>query len=180
MKMSDRYAIPKSISKTAIDSLHAKLSAIDAGWLSSNSSSLLDGYTQILEQIHDGIEGPQSKRRRQTPLVNAGYAARMAVMTFILEKWFDSVLSQHENIEGINVVVLGCGLDAVGLWSRNVLDETLIKYQQRAEDQTPKLNVYEVDAWDNCVLKQHALERSGIVQVHRTTNNTDDDSTKES
>jgi len=180
MKMSDRYAIPKSISKTAIDSLHAKLSAIDAGWLSSNSPSLLDGYTLILEQIYDGIEGPQSKRRRQTPLVNAGYAARMAVMTFILEKWFDSVLSRDENIEGINVVVLGCGLDAVGLWSRNVLNDTLTKYQQRAEDQSPKLNVYEIDAWDNCVLKQHALERSGIVQVHRTTNNTDDDSTKES
>mmetsp|Transcript_18566 Transcript_18566/g.26405 ORF Transcript_18566/g.26405 Transcript_18566/m.26405 type:complete len:624 (+) Transcript_18566:132-2003(+) len=178
--MSDRYAIHKAISKTAIDSLHAKLSAVDAGWLSNNSSSLLDGYTQILEQMHDGIEGTQSKRRRQTPLVNAGYAARMAVMTFILEKWFDSVLSRRENDVGINVVVLGCGLDAVGLWSRNVLDDTLTKYQQCAEDQTPKLNVYEFDAWDNCVLKQHALERSGIVQVRRTTSNTDDESAQES
>ncbi|KAK1744462.1 hypothetical protein QTG54_004995 [Skeletonema marinoi] len=103
--MSDRFAIPKSISKTAIDSLHAKLSA-----------------------IHDGIEGPHSKRRRQTPLVNAGYAARMAVMTFMLEKWIDSVVSRHHKNEGINVVVLGCGLDALGLWSRNVLDEAITEH----------------------------------------------------
>ena len=144
--MSDRFEIPKSISKTAIDSLHAKLSAVDAGWLGTNDnndqSSSLDGYTQILEQIHDGIEGPHSKRRRQTPLVNAGYAARMAVMTFILEKWIDSVVSRHHNNEGINVVVLGCGLDALGLWSRNVLDEAITEHHNHDENQTPRLNVY--------------------------------------
>eukprot|EP00985_Skeletonema_marinoi_P014501 scaffold7350_cov176-Skeletonema_marinoi.AAC.7 len=182
--MSDRFAIPKSISKTAIDSLHAKLSAVDAGWLGTNdnndSSSSLDGYTQILEQIHDGIEGPHSKRRRQTPLVNAGYAARMAVMTFILEKWIDSVVSRHHNNEGINVVVLGCGLDVLGLWSRNVLDEALTEHHHHDENQTPRLNVYEVDAWDNCLLKQHALERSGILKACRTTNKRNDDSAKES
>lgn len=180
--MSERFTIPKSISKTAIDSLHAKLSAVDAGWLNSknnnnnNDSSsaspdnFLDGYARILAQIHDGIEGPESKRRRQTPLVNAGYAARMAVMTFILEKWIDSVAARHENEEGINVVALGCGLDALGLWSRNVLDNALTKYHE-----TPTLNVYEVDAWDNCMLKRHALERSGILRACRATNNTDDD-----
>ena len=182
--MSDRFAIPKSISKTAIDSLHAKLSAVDAGWLSNNtdndSSSSLDGYTQLLEKIHDGIEGSHSKRRRQTPLVNAGYAARMAVMTFLLEKWIDSVVSRHHNNEEINVIVLGCGLDVLGLWSRNVLDAALTEHHRHAENQTPRLNVYEVDAWDNCVLKLHALKRSGILKACRTTNNWDDDSAKES
>ena len=186
--MGDRFAIPKSISKTAIDSLHAKLSAIDAGWLSSSSKSssscLLDGYTQLLEKIHDGmIDGPQSRRRRrQTPLVNAGYAARMTVMTFILEKWIDGVISQQqEKVEGINVVVLGCGLDAIGLWSRNVLDDAVMKYHHdHAGNQSPRLKVYEVDAWDNCMLKQHALERSGILQSCQTYNTDDDNNAKES
>jgi len=176
--MSDRFAIPKNISKTAIDSLHAKLSAVDAGWLSNNSndSSVLDGYTQILAQIHDGIEGHQSKRRRQTPLVNAGYAARMAVMTFILEKWIDSLVARHENEEGINVVALGCGLDALGIWSRNVLDNSLAMHHRQdhhAAKQTPTLNVYEVDAWDNCTLKRHALERSGLLRACHTRDNDD-------
>jgi len=184
MSMGDRFAIPKSISKTAIDSLHAKLSAVDAGWLSStcsnSSSCCLDGYTQLLEQIHDGIDGPPSRRRRQTPLVNAGYAARMAVMPFLLEEWIDSTISQLEKVEGINVVVLGCGLDAIGLWSRNVLDDAFKKYHGRAgNNQSPRLKVVEVDAWENCMLKQHALERSGILQS-RQMFNTEDDNAKES
>jgi GNAT superfamily N-acetyltransferase/O-methyltransferase involved in polyketide biosynthesis len=198
--MSDRFTIPKSISKTAIDSLHAKLSAVEAGWLCShnnnnNSSSspdddiniLLDGYTRILQQIHDGIddEGQSKRRRRQTPLVNAGYAARMVVMTFILEKWIDSVAMINKEEGGrINVVALGCGLDALGLWSRNVLDTALTRYNHHhhhAGNRSPKrLNVYEVDAWDNCMLKQNALEKSGILQACRTTNNKDDDTAKDS
>lgn len=181
--MSDRFNIPKSISKTALDSQTAKLSAIMAGWLSSDSpcgnkdGNILDDYTRLLEKIHDGIEG--QSRRRQTPLVNAGYAARIAVMTYIVERWIDSVVSRQNNDDrGVNVVALGCGLDALGLWTRHVLDNSLKKYPH-ASNQTLRLNVYEIDAWANCVTKQHALERSGILQECRRTKR-DDDGTKDS
>ena len=166
--MSARFTIPQSISKTAIDSLHAKLSAIDAGWLSSSGDNddlnILNGYANILKQINDGIDGPQSRRRRQTPLVNAGYAARMAVMTFTLEKWINACVESqnHEEEEGINVISLGCGLDALGLWSKDILNG--VNRRHGGKNTSTSSNVYEVDSFDNCMLKQHALLKSGILQ----------------
>ena len=37
--MNEAFIIPKSISKTAIDSLQAKLSAADSGWLKSDDEN---------------------------------------------------------------------------------------------------------------------------------------------
>ena len=209
--MNEAFIIPKSISKTAIDSLQAKLSAADSGWLKSDGNddddvisvsstddqdddgNILDGYIHLLEQIHKSINynnGQQTDdtnkrlRRRQTPLVNAGYAARMAVMTFLVETWIDSVVSSLRQINinrrnddddaagNINLVLLGSGLDALGLWSKHALEKSLKRHRQDADGNhhqtTFRINVYEVDAYDNCVLKQHALERSGILHECRT------------
>jgi ribosomal protein S18 acetylase RimI-like enzyme len=186
--MNEAFTIPKSISKTAIDSLKAKLSAADSGWLQSDGhddvvssyDDQLDGYIKLLEKIHKCIDdnnngqhqtNTNKRRRRQTPLVNAGYAARMAVMTFLVEEWIDSVVISSlrrqipNNGQGdddapaggsINIVVLGCGLDALGLWSKHALEKN-------HHQTTLRLQVYEIDAHDNCVLKQQALERSGIL-----------------
>lgn len=221
--MNESFIIPKSISKTAIDSLQAKLSAADSGWLKSDDyndenvdvvsnnvqddGNILDGYIHFLEQIHkcidDNDNGQQTnihskRRRRQTPLVNAGYAARMAVMTYLVEEWIDSVVvsslrqitnnigrgeDNDDGVDGgINVVVLGCGLDALGLWSKYALEKSLKRHHQENNDAsnhhhqaTLGLNVYEVDAHDNCVLKQQALERSGILHQCRAMKKREDE-----
>lgn len=208
--------IPTPISKTALDSLHSKLSAIDAGWLDcghdacKNSESVgsrtpsfhhpIEWYARLLRQINYGLsEAPiksndgegnnvvqAPKARRQTPLVNAGYAARMAVMTYILERWLDLVVnnimsrsstedSSSSESNGIrvdkschatvNVVVLGCGMDALGIWSKHLLQRTLQQQGYNPNDKNaPKIKVYEFDAWDNCVLKRKALVTSSMLR----------------
>ena len=240
------HVIPTSISRTALDSLQAKLSAIDGGWLdggggrdvvhrctvssdgdkvdgdgnsssrgctatssSSSSSGPIDSYCKLLQRIHSGIliEGQQkTKCKRQTPLVNAGYAARMSVMTFILEQWLHHVIihrgaettyNKVNNKESstigrtrsesqcINVVLIGGGMDALGVWSKQLLLNECSSPKSSAlatssgndeattctcENTThammiiPKLKVYEFDAWDNCILKQQALVNSGVLQ----------------
>lgn len=215
------HIIPTTISKTALDSLHAKLSAVDAGWLDGGVASRdnddadeddpsnviitsqpktkntpthtqhpIHIYAQLLQQIHSGIE--MSQKRRQTPLVNAGYAARMATMTYVLERWIDSVIrrwvssqrgtesgDESNNVQYLNVVLLGCGLDALGVWSKYVLKHSLNRVLEQLHDvmdETPSLSqpnvkVYEFDAWDNCVLKQQALEKSGLLQLSTTERN---------
>jgi len=204
-------AIPAPISRTALDSLHAKLSAVDGGWLDGirngddvsdnhrdgrggahNTNIIappIDDYCKILRRIQSGIDG-QAKNRRQTPLVNAGYAARMAVMTFVVERWFGHILAKHyasgqhtrsDDSNGcINVVMLGCGMDALGLWSKHyVLRDSL--HQSPANEShgndggkdtdtedipqnSPKVKIYEFDTWDNCILKRQALVNSGLLQ----------------
>jgi len=188
------HVIPTSISRTALDSLHAKLSAVDGGWLdgsnddgqcnggsknvNNNIAHPIDSYCKLLKQIHDGV---LSKTRRQTPLVNAGYAARMATTTFILERWINHVVAQgcdsvnkntNADSECINVVLLGCGMDALGVWSKHYLSQDSL-HQSGASDNdedseapppTPKVKVYEFDAWDNCILKRQALVNSGLLQ----------------
>ncbi|KAL3775504.1 hypothetical protein ACHAWO_003036 [Cyclotella atomus] len=171
---------PTSISKTAIDSQHAKLSAIDAGWLHSDAndptSHPLHVYTNLLQQLHHG------PKRRQSPLVNAGYAARMAVMTYTLERWVDHVASafvtdQRGDIQRINVVMVGCGMDALGIWSKHLLYHSLSKRINDSGDRSDclSLRLYEVDCFENCVLKKESLLRSGLLTADSTENVTDDE-----
>jgi len=213
-------SIPTLISRTALDSQHAKLSAIDGGWLdggggggnpSKNNGNITsyhrpvihDIYCKLLRRIGDNVsdeEGqPQRRRRRrQTPLVNAGYAARMAVMTSYLEHWMERIIAtdvmnhrhcQNErrmnadlstrnetNIKDscINVVVLGCGMDALGICSKHYLHDLRASEKQLSDDNDrvnndsdgptlPRCKVYEFDAWDNCLLKRNAMVQSGLL-----------------
>mmetsp|Transcript_16650 Transcript_16650/g.34851 ORF Transcript_16650/g.34851 Transcript_16650/m.34851 type:complete len:755 (+) Transcript_16650:78-2342(+) len=211
-----QFIIPTPISKTALDSLHSKLSAIDAGWLDGGHDACenaegfgsrtptvhhpIEWYARLLRQINDGLsEAPVKsnndeannvvqvpKARRQTPLVNAGYAARMAIMTYILERWLDLVVnnimsrsptedSSSSESNGIrvdkschatvNVVVLGCGMDALGIWSKHLLQGTIKQQGHNPNDKNaPKIKVYEFDAWDNCILKRKALITSSMLR----------------
>ena len=165
---------PTSISKTAIDSLHAKLSAIDAGWLHDSSVTSCDDntnkchplhvYTNLLTKLHQG------PKRRQSPLVNAGYAARIAVMTYTLGSWFAEVVNEFqadaskERVKIVNVVMVGCGMDALGIWGKHILDHTLCKaFDNKVSDVDIKMNVYEFDSQDNCNLKKEYLVKSGLL-----------------
>lgn len=160
---------PTSISKTAHDSLQAKLSAAETGWLHSNDVDSVPNptvdshpiyvYTKLLEQLHQG------RKRRQSPLVNAGYAARMSTMTFILERWVYEVL-KADNIRCINVVMVGCGMDALGIWSKHLLERRLSQFSNRS---LVILNVYEFDCWDNCILKKESLIESDLLTADSTT-----------
>lgn len=202
---------PKAISKTALDSLDAKLSVMHAAWLRDDSFVVSDGdaarsspihvYTQLLQRLHHGL-APGHPRRRQSPLVNAGYAARMAVMTYILERWINGVVgswseytvkpsAEREKNMGlvdfrrINVVVIGCGMDALGIWSKDLLQRSLCAVISKSgangheSFSSPNINVYEFDVWDNCVLKQKSLLRSGLINLSSIVNkekmNTDDE-----
>lgn len=92
--------------------------------------------------------------KRQTPLVNAGYAARIATMTALVESFVDfhrtsDTMDTDKGGNHVQVVVLGCGLDVLGLWS---LDADFVR-------------VYEVDCPEICEAKRHALVSSGILKV---------------
>jgi len=149
------HIIPSSISRTALDSLYAKLSAFDSGWLEGDDG--LGIYDKLLHCIHDGISidsHQATKRRRQSPLVNAGYSARIAVMTHILEQWIPTSVNNAENNNNtcINIVLIGCGIDVLGIWCKYLLKDTL------------PIRIYEFDAWDNCILKQKAMVKSKLLK----------------
>ena len=220
-------SIPTLISRTALDSLHAKLSAIDGGWLDGHSAScgdsgnsnngtvtsyppLNDTYCKLLRRIHDGMfdekgQPHRSRRGRQTPLVNAGYAARISVMTYILEGWIKRVIvptnlrchseqgiavdvsttSNDKDLKEfcINVVLLGCGMDALGICSKHYLN-ALRTSKKRLSDEDdrastdsippilPRALIYEFDAWDNCIFKRNALLKSGLLTESFSTEST--------
>ena len=184
------HVIPTSISRTALDSLHAKLSAIDGGWLDGGnecpakndgtsqpiSGSILDSYYKLLQHIHHtggGVDSSSSthqappRRRRQTPLVNAGYASRMAVMTYILEQWINQVVLATTNcdkngcIVNMNIVLVGCGMDVLGVWSKYVLQQHV---HNNNNFNSSSIQVYEFDAWDNCILKRQSMVKSELLE----------------
>ena len=217
--------IPTSISRTALDSLHSKLSAIDGGWLNLNNDDdenhksndvsgrsaqhRIDMYCKLLNRIYEGIDIDRSstnnnnentmsnkskgkRRRRQTPLVNGGYASRIAVMTFILERWMEHQLvtdnTTDDDDDIINVVILGCGMDILGVWSKYLVQDILLSLHNKEKEKKrtnntngdtsdivpPKIKVYEFDAYDNCILKQRSMVNSGMLHESYTYNNSSD------
>lgn len=186
-KQSTMTKTPASVSKTALDSIHSKLSAIDAGWLQSrdvNDTHPIHVYTNLLHQLNGG------PKRRQSPLVNAGYAARMAVITHTMERWINGVVritsqtdldpndGEGDNIQCINVVMVGCGMDALGIWSKHVLHRWLCKALGDNVNESNRyfgVNVYEFDAWDNCVLKTQAFLESGLISLDDGMNTSSSD-----
>ena len=232
--------IPASISRTAFDSLHSKLSSINAGWLDGKKcddgghitssdddrhnnnnnnnnnhrircedTNFIDGnlgsYCKLLRRIgnstttavdsrhdttNDSITREEKKkmtriRRRQTPLINAFYAARIAVMTHIIERWIDNVVvdvstTRNNNADDdsnnddyrINIVILGCGMDACGIWCKEILLNKLLSASSSPSNNAhqPKVMVYELDAKENCLLKRHALITSGLIHESPCTN----------
>ena len=139
--------VAKAVTKTAIDALNAKISALLSGHVPVQENGVI--YHQLLTQtaqyIHhlhqqerqttvDEVKQVENsgevdlleilkKRTRQTPLVNAGYAIRVAIVSTTLSRYIRSVEEQYSNTTSysvdkeddvINVVILGCGLDVLG------------------------------------------------------------------
>ncbi|EJK44463.1 hypothetical protein THAOC_36990, partial [Thalassiosira oceanica] len=157
---------PSPIARTALDSLHAKLSAFEAGWLDGESS--LDDYMSLLKTLRAGLVEPSvanPKQTRQTPLVNAGYAARLSSMTLALERWISYVVENSAGSNGhrpaINIVSVGCGLDPLSLWGVAAL-QRLVSLDENSQDRF-HVAIYEFDTPENCRLKHHALSNSNLL-----------------
>ena len=97
-----------SVTKTAWDALIAKRSALTAGYepITQNGAR----YRHLLDVIAGGMD-----EKRQSPLVNAGYAVRLAIVTSTVY----SFLKYHADAP-VQLVILGCGLDVLGLWAHSV------------------------------------------------------------
>uniref|UniRef100_A0A7S3VC67 [phosphatase 2A protein]-leucine-carboxy methyltransferase n=1 Tax=Chaetoceros debilis TaxID=122233 RepID=A0A7S3VC67_9STRA len=170
------------VAKTAIDAINAKLSALNCGYKPISDESEGNYYHKLLQAIKstytsstnstNKIQNPGIKR--QTPLVNSGYAIRVATISSMIAKFIEkntkSNTKQSTDTPGddtgvettrANIMLLGCGLDIVGIWGSSL---------------AMNVDVYEIDCIDNCLVKQDALTRIGIIQCdHVESEHNDED-----
>lgn len=167
-KMSS--SVSASVAQTARDALNAKSSALSVGY--KPIQPLPDLYGKLLGRVNNVLaddnddDGDTSKSghtnackgkkkplfKRQTPLVNAGYAARMAAVSHAVGRF---ILAHHGDISSkrqpINIVLVGCGLEVLGLWAS-------------ALSSSPSLIcIYEVDCDEICQVKRRHLIEAGII-----------------
>ena len=133
-----------AVTRTAADALLAKWSALDAGYQPVGEHR--DVYKRLLQQMSSAALAREGIRQnRQSPLVNAGYAARIACMTQAVFAF----LSYHKSATlstnpPVQVVLLGCGLDILGIW---------------ALSQSPSsIKLFEVDTFEVVKSKKEILE----------------------
>lgn len=166
-----------SVTKTCFDAIRAKQSAVVAGYdpiVVENQGV----YEQLLLQAvesplsEDEIEKdliPKGKlrMRRQTPLVNTGYVSRVlsisyAIRSFVSYQKLMSSSRQQERLQcptapklQIRIVLLGCGVDVIGLWARSLV---------QADDKTLAVTIIEVDKPDVCSIKRKMITERGMVK----------------
>lgn len=147
---------PSPVAKTAFDALQAKRSAAAAGYRPMVVANH-DVYESYLERVSAATAGtttttPRLGRRRgggQTPLVNAGYAARTLAVSSAVRAYV--VHHQVTWAPRIQIVLLGCGVDVIGLWAHS-LDPTLV-------------SIVEVDTGEVCAVKREILQSQNLVVV---------------
>jgi O-methyltransferase involved in polyketide biosynthesis/GNAT superfamily N-acetyltransferase len=105
-----------SVIKTALDALVAKRSVLSAGYqpITQNGAR----YQDLLSLVCS------DDQKRQSPLVNAGYAVRLAVVTSTVHSFI-----QHHANQPIQLVILGCGLDVLGLWAHSIDPSNVTVYE---------------------------------------------------
>ena len=103
-----------AVTKTAFDAIVAKWSALHVG-----HKPVADN-TELYAKLLEGVSSAAPHRGRQTPLVNAGYATRIAVVTSAVENF----LSGHADNK-VQLVVLGAGLDTLSIWAHSLAPDRL-------------------------------------------------------
>ena len=163
-------ACSSTVSRTALDALHAKLSALSVGYtpVQYNGKEYNELLYKISENVGNNGDEKSTKRhtkvvRRQTPLVNAGYAIRVFLISKALERFIRINTEDNNTSDQVNVVVLGCGLDMLGLWASHTFPS--------------KLKLFEVDCQEIVDLKKNALIKSGLVEEVQSFNDQSDKST---
>jgi ribosomal protein S18 acetylase RimI-like enzyme len=174
-----------SVAKTCFDAIRAKQSAVVAGYdpmVVENQGIyeklLLQAVdSSSIEEESEADSKPKSKprTRRQTPLVNAGYASRVLSISYAIQsfvsyhKLVSSSLQQEQsqytrNTKGrIRIVLLGCGVDVIGLWARSLV---------QTDDNTMAITIIEIDKPEVCSIKRKMITDQGMVDnlVERNAN----------
>lgn len=140
--MSSQASVPTQITKTAQDAINAKLSCLEASYDSVMKGPNRKLYKDLMHQIVG------DKVKRQSPLVNAGYAIRMEIISSILS----SFIELNSNSPTINVVILGAGLDPLGFW---------------ALAQSSSVQVFEVDCLEIYLMKSEILKNTNILTTDK-------------
>lgn len=124
------------IAKTAFDSLQAKQSAVSVGYdpIVVQNQEI---YKHFLQQVTT-----EMKTKRQTPLVNAGYASRVLAISHVIHS-FVNYHRRRQQWNRIQLVFLGCGADVIGLWA-NSLEPSKVKI---LELDTPEVCSIKRDLW---------------------------------
>lgn len=175
-------SVSASVAQTAKDALNAKSSALSVGY--KPMQPLAEVYGKLLGRVNTALaednDATDTKRdhknhgkkrspfRRQTPLVNAGYAARMAAVSHIVGRFVQAhhgdlrradaggagSVKDHNSISQpwpINIVLVGCGLEMLGFWAS-------------ALSLCPSLVcIYEIDCDEICQLKRRPLIETGLI-----------------
>jgi GNAT superfamily N-acetyltransferase/O-methyltransferase involved in polyketide biosynthesis len=137
------------VAKTAFDAIQAKHSALVAAGYNPMVVENQDVYERLVEKISNAAVQGGSKLRRQTPLVNAGYAARVLSLSLAIH----SFVSYHRLVrrtQHIQLLFVGCGMDVIGIWAHS-LDPSLVK-------------IVEIDTLEVCHVKRQILLEQGIVE----------------
>lgn len=140
--MKSQATVPTQITKTAQDAINAKLSCLEASYDSVLKGPNRKLYKDLMHQIVG------DKVKRQSPLVNTGYAIRMDIISSILS----SFIGLHSNSPTINVVILGAGLDPLGFW---------------ALAQSSSVQVFEVDCLEVYLMKSEILKNTDILSTYK-------------
>ena len=152
MEQDDKVSAP--VAKTAQDALNAKTSAIGAGYDGVKSCHNGNLYRSLLEKMRLSLTEEMKTKsytkhggvKRQSPLVNAGYALRISSLSRMIYE-FIQCQSDRSVSNQLNVVFIGCGFDVLGLWAASY----------------DNVNIYEFDCYKNCVVKKRALINSGMI-----------------
>lgn len=131
--------LSEAILRTAQDALQAKTSCI----MSPYEHTLPQGpHPNVYKELMLQMNGASLKR--QSPLVHAGYAVRMAALSSVLSQFLQTTFSEKDSDAVLNVLILGAGLDPLGLWALNLVPHA-------------KVQVYELDGPENVDLKADKL-----------------------
>jgi len=147
-----------------------------------SSSPIIDKVIESctsLEMKTNQHKRDKVKTKRQTPLVNAGYASRVLSISYTIRSFISyhefmglPFSVQQEQLKGgrekirprqrrIRLVFLGCGVDVIGFWARSLL---LPKEVDDNEDkQSPPLSVtiVEVDTPEVVSIKKKMILSNG-------------------
>ena len=131
-----------SVIKTASDALLAKRSVLEVGYrIHSNDED--SHYQRLLLKI-TGCNIKQS--RRQSPLINAGYAVRMSLMSTTIQRFVEYYSQQTP----CQIVILGCGLDLIGIWANSLVSRDSVR-------------IIELDTTEICQAKRDLLLKNNLV-----------------
>lgn len=185
------------VAKTALDSIQSKQSALFAGydmvvehhrvyqdmldcvaetlWKQMYATTNESETSEITSSSTTArtIERKKSNVKRQTPLINAGYAARVLAISYQLSSFIKYHSCVQETNDGeterpqfnAQIVVIGCGLDVISFWAAHVTN---------CNSSPCKLRVVEIDTPDVCALKRDVLDSASAAYRFETDGDKDD------